>query len=225
MKFSRLILLFFFSLFTSICVANTPIVDTSSYLAGDQKLEFRVFLDDRQIGTHVVNIRQDGEKINVNVDADFEVKFLFYTAFEYAHQTKEVWQNSCLQSIEATTNNNGEDLFISGQVQDGIFQMESHKGNQAIEGCIRNFSYWHKPLLESDHLLNAQTADYEPTMLEKIGREQLVINERPFTSDKFRLTAGDKEVIVWYTPDGRWIALRSQTGDGHTISYYTEDAF
>jgi hypothetical protein len=45
--------------------------------------------------------------VRVVTQAEFEVKVLRITAFEYNHRNEELWSGRCLQAIESTTNSNG----------------------------------------------------------------------------------------------------------------------
>jgi hypothetical protein len=212
--FLKIILFISFPLLFAISV--NAIADT------EKNWQFRVFLDDREIGTHKVSVVPYQDLKQVTVDADFKVKFLFITAFSYQHHTEEVWQGSCLRDIQSSTNNNGEDLFIRKLPNGESFNIETHNGEQKLQGCIRSFAYWNLDLLKANKLLNTQTGDYESVEIEDLGNNPLEINGQTVDALHYRLIVEDKVVDLWYTPDMNWLALKSTTDGGYNISYYPE---
>jgi len=188
--------------------------------------KFKVFLDKRAMGYHFVKLRQEDDQLKISIKADFSVKFLVFSAFSYHHATEEVWSDGCLLSIDATTDNDGEALFVKGRQQGKTFKLESHQGkSQLQQECVHSFAYWNKDLLNANALLNSQTGDYEEATFKSLGTETLVINEKPFTSEKYLLTAKDKEILLWYDSNDKWIALESETEDEYTIRYFTAAAY
>ena len=69
--------------------------------AADRAWEFEVSLDDRKIGYHRFNVSDDGSRQVLETEAAFDVKLLFITAFRYRHSNVEVWDDGCLESIDA----------------------------------------------------------------------------------------------------------------------------
>lgn len=199
--------------------------NATSALGAKKEFAFRVFLDEREMGRHTVTVSDSELGTRVSIAADFKVKILFYTAFEYTHRVEELWRDNCLVSIDATTDNNGEELFLNGRQNKSSFAVTSHLGEQSLQECVRSFAYWDLDLLDTSGLLNMQTSEYEATQFEKVGRETLTINSRKFVADKFILTAGEKQLSLWYSPDKEWLALQSQTEDDYLVTYYTEAAY
>lgn len=192
------------------------------FASAEKQWNFRVFLDDREIGTHRVKMIPYQDLKQVSVNADFKVKFLFLTAFSYQHHTEEVWQGSCLSDIQSTTNNNGEQLFVRKQPGMGDFTLITHKGEQELQGCVRSFAYWDPDLLKADKLLNTQTGEYETVEVIELGHSPIEIDGQLVEALHYRISMEDKSVDLWYTNDKQWLALKSETEDGYQISYYPE---
>jgi hypothetical protein len=57
-----------------------------------RQLDFDVFLDDRPIGYQRFALLPLGEGLQIETRAEFAVKFLGITAFEYFHQNVEKWR-------------------------------------------------------------------------------------------------------------------------------------
>jgi hypothetical protein len=186
----------------------------------ERQWQFRVFLDDKEIGYHKVRLIPEEDKKRVEVEAKFDVKFFFFTAYSYDHQTEELWEGSCLSDIQSQTDNNGEELFVRRQDEGNHFTVLTHQGRQQLKGCVRSFAYWDPELLKANRLLNTQTGEYQEVDVIKLGRSAIEIEGRLVDALKYRLDIEDSSIDLWYTPDMNWLALQSITEGGYRLSYY-----
>ena len=83
--------------------------------AGAAEWNFRVYLDDNEIGYHHYRVVDDGAMQKVISEAEFEVKFLFITAYRYEHYNEETWRGECVAEISSTTDANGERFRVEGR--------------------------------------------------------------------------------------------------------------
>lgn len=186
--------------------------------------DFRVFLEDREIGYHSVRMTPQEDGTRVSTEARFDVKFLFISAFRYEHRSDEMWRDACLSGIDARTDKNGDELFVRGEANDNGISVRTHDGEQQLQGCVRSFAYWDPELLRATRLLNAQTGAYQPVQIEELGNAPLSVDGRVIAARKYRLLVDNAAVDLWYTPDMKWLALESTTRDGYRLRYlpYTE---
>ena len=182
---------------------------------------FEVLLDDKQIGYHDFSVADDGRRQVLETEASFDVKFLFITAFRYRHQNTEIWNDGCLSSISAATNNNGDQLEVSGRQSDDTFQVQSNTGAAALERCVKTFAYWNPDILGAERLLNSQTGEYESVSVVYEGEDQVFIEDRPVDALRYRLTAEAGDIKLWYSNDAarRWLALEAPAKGGRTLRY------
>ena len=108
------------------------------------------FLGDKEIGFHKFMVTPHKDQTYVSSEANFDVKFLFISAYTYLHQNSEVWKGDCLQAINATTDDNGDTLFVRGKYRDQGLNLQTHNGQQNLEGCVKTFAYWDPSLLKSN---------------------------------------------------------------------------
>ena len=187
----------------------------AAHAHGEDVWEFDVFLDDKPIGSHTFEVERTGGRTVLTSEADFKVKFLFVTAFEYEHRNKEVWVDGCLAEIDATTNNNGERLVVEGERDESSFEVSGKNGPQELEGCVRTFAYWNPSILGASNLLNAQTGEYESVSAELVGEEVLQVEGQDVAVNRYRLSAKQGDLMVSYTKDNqRWVALDAPTKGG-----------
>ena len=83
--------------------------------ASQNTWQFRVFLDDREIGYHNFYLAEVGEHRQLRSVAEFEYRLLFVKLFDYEHEALETWTGDCLSSIRSSTDSNGDDYELDGR--------------------------------------------------------------------------------------------------------------
>jgi len=181
---------------------------------------FDVSLDGKKIGSHAYEIRRDGERRTVSSRAEFNVKFLFFNAYSYRHTLSASWQGSCLESIDADTNDDGKRLAVEGTRRDGAFVVKKRGETEALPGCIMNLAYWNPNILDESKLLNPQTGEYLDVSITELGDETVTIRGKSRPADAYRITARDMRIEIWYAKDDRqWLALESLAKGDRIIRY------
>ena len=99
------------SLFAAAASANST-VELSP--PGVREWNFRVLLDDSEIGYHRFRLTDLGDRRQLMSEASFDVRFLFVTAYRYRHVNQEVWGGRCLERIETATDSNGKEVSVKG---------------------------------------------------------------------------------------------------------------
>lgn len=182
--------------------------------------DFDVFLDDKPIGYHTFEVADRGPRTVLQTEAAFDVKFLFVTAFKYRHQNTEIWSDGCLDAINASTNNNGERLTVSGEEAEQRFEVSGKQGELALDGCVRSFAYWNPDILEADRLLNSQTGEYEPVEIALEGEEVVTVDGQEVVADRYRVSVRRGDIYLWYTKqDKTWVALDAPAKGERRIRY------
>ena len=209
------------ALITAALTAATFHVTTTLAATEARDWQFEVLLDDKEIGYHEFRLSDDGDRQVLETEASFDVKFLFITAFRYRHQNTEIWNDGCLASIEAATNNNGDLLEVSGQQLDDAFRVTRQSGQETLKDCVQTFAYWNPEILKSERLLNSQTGEYEQVSVVLEGEDQVLVNDMPVDALRYRLIAEAGNIKLWYSNDEarRWLALEAPAKGGRKIRY------
>ena len=182
---------------------------------------FKVYLDRKEIGYHEFKVNVSDEQKQVQIGARFDVKILFINAYSYSHQNQETWNNGCLQSIDAVTDDNGDESLVSGMRSDMGFALQTSGGTQMLEaGCLQTFAYWDPSILQSKRLLNSQTGELVDVEIQSRGLQALQIGSSSVDAEKYEITMEDGVITLWYgADDGRWLALEAPAKGGRTIRY------
>lgn len=191
----------------------------SAGAAVDQTFQFEVLLDDDLIGQHRFEIDASGEQQRVTSQAEFEVDFLFITAYRYRHQSNELFRNGCLERLSSTTNDNGTRYQVKGSVLDGAFRVERGQDVEQFEGCVKTFAYWDPSILEQPRLLNPQTGELESVRVQERGPEQVEVNGSTIEATRFDLVTDELTIELWYHDQLGWVRLASDTGKGPKLIY------
>jgi hypothetical protein len=184
-----------------------------------QSWNFRVYLDDKPIGFHRFDLRTEGEHRELHSAARFDVKVLFINAYKYVHDDNESWGGDCLQSMKASTDDNGKQLTMSAMSQGNQFNVIANARRYALPGCVMSFAYWNPLMLQQTHLLNAQTGEYDAVTIKLVGEVALQVRGVKQAARQYRLTGSKLSIDLWYSPSGEWLALESTTESGRRLRY------
>ena len=188
--------------------------------APGKQWQFDVALDGKPIGSHTFELQHDGSKQVLTTEASFDVKFLFITAFRYRHQNTEIWSNGCLSSIDASTDSNGQQFDVRGEIGNGRFDVIGAEGSMTLPGCVQTFAYWNPAILESQRLLNSQTGEYEDVTVTLEGREPLTVAGKQVDTLRYRLSAKAGDITLWYSSaDNTWVGLEAPAKGGRKLRY------
>jgi hypothetical protein len=180
---------------------------------------FEVFLDGKPIGFHHFELSTDGDTRELRGEAHFRVKLLGFTVYDYSHQNQELWQRDCLQQIEASTDDDGKDLFVRGSSNGNELVLENNSGNSNLPGCVMTFAYWNPVILAQQQLLNAQTGKYLDIEVQRLGEKTLQLQGRDIPALHYRLSTDENDIELWYSSDRDWLALSTITNGGRQLSY------
>lgn len=198
-----------------------PVLASAPFaLAGDSRSwEFSVLLDGSEIGRHRFELQHNGDLQEVRSEASFDVRFLFFTAFQYRHSNREVWSDGCLRRIESRTRQNNERQDVVGALVDDTFVVEREEGRVELGDCIMTFAYWNRDFLEQSRLLNPQTGQYVPVDVQPLGERAIDVRGESVDAKAWRIKAENIELTVWYSASDEWLGLESVARGGKVLRY------
>ncbi len=181
--------------------------------------DFKVLLDDEEIGTQRFAVSAEGDRTRIQVDASFDVKFWLFTAYSYRHTNVEVWQGECLREMQAKTNDNGDKFFVRGRYENGRLKLETHDGQKTFDGCVKTYAYWNPDWFRDSRLLNSQTGELQPVEITTVGEETITVRGKPTRTEHRRIKSEKFTIDLWYTEQREWVALQSTTSKGAKLFY------
>lgn len=181
--------------------------------------DFKVFLDDDEIGAQRFVVSAEGMRTQIEVEAQFDVKYFFITFYSYRHTNSETWKGECLKEIRAETNDNGESFFVEGTSQGAQLRLQTHNGGKNLEGCVKTFAYWNPGWFQSNRLLNSQTGELQPVEVQTVGEEKIVVRGATIPTKHHRIMSDKFTIDLWYTMNDEWVGLQSTTKEGKKLRY------
>jgi hypothetical protein len=180
---------------------------------------FNVFLDGKKVGTHLFEVVDADEQRLVQSIADFKVKILFFSAYSYQHTNMERWSDNCLLAFDAKTKVNGKRTEVSGETADAGFMVERSDTQELLPACVMTFAYWNPEFLKQERLLNPQTGEFLDVEVKLMGSDEFEVHGEQVTAQRYKITAKEIDLLVWYSSDNEWLGLESIAKTGHVIRY------
>lgn len=204
------------SLFAAAASANST-VELSP--PGVREWNFRVLLDDSEIGYHRFRLTDLGDRRQLMSEASFDVRFLFVTAYRYRHVNQEVWDGRCLERIETATDANGNEVSVKGVRESTGFIIDAGEDVRELPECVMSFAYWDPTFLGQQRLLNPQTGEYVDVDITMIDQCELTVRGERIAATHYRITGKGMNIDVWYSSAREWVALESEAKGGRRIRY------
>ena len=181
--------------------------------------DFTVYLDQKKIGSHSFEVSNVAGVTEVLSEARFKYTILLIPAYRYEHTAAERWSNNCLVGLDARTNANGDRIQVSGERTGGSFTVVTDEEPAYLPECVMSFAYWNPDFLQQPRLLNPQTGEYVSVQVQEVGTDVLQIRGEAVSARRFRLTAYEVDLTLWYSDDNEWLGLESVAEGGRIIRY------
>jgi hypothetical protein len=185
----------------------------------NQTWDFRVFLDQKEIGTHRFDlVDRDGER-ELTSEARMAVKVLFVTAYTYDHHDVEHWQGDCLSKLSSSTDDNGDEHRVDVQRREGETVVQTLEGTQRLGQCVLTFAYWNPAMLQQTELLNSQDGKHVKVKITDAGADAIVVRGVKTPARRYELRSEKLSIDLWYSEQREWLALESKTERGQKLIY------
>ena len=177
-----------------------------------EKISFNVFLDKKQVGTHIFDIQRKDVNIFVKSNMQLKGKFWGLVPFKYTHQSTETWKDGCLFGLESQTLKRGKTINISASSgQSGLTIVNADK-TEVIKGCTKSFAYWDYSKLEGNQLLNTENGQLVDVQI-KSSKNQSDAGKSVV------IQSSEADIKLGYSADGNWLWLKSQLEVGGLLHY------
>jgi hypothetical protein len=177
-----------------------------------EKISFNVFLDKKQVGTHIFDIQRKDVNIFVKSNMQLKGKFWGLVPFKYTHQSTETWKDGCLFGLESQTLKRGKTINISASSgQSGLTIVNADK-TEVIKGCTKSFAYWDYSKLEGNQLLNTENGQLVDVQIKSS-------NNQSDAGKSVVIQSSEADIKLGYSADGNWLWLKSQLEVGGLLHY------
>ncbi|HEY5754877.1 MAG TPA: DUF6134 family protein [Steroidobacter sp.] len=200
-------------------VLATFLIAASLPAFANKTWDFRVFLDQKEIGTHRFDLVDRGGERELTSEARMAVKLLFVTAYTYDHHDVEHWNGDCLSKLSSTTDDNGDKHRVDVQRRDGETVVQTLEGTQRLGQCVLSFAYWNPAMLQQTELLNSQDGVHVKVKITDAGADAIVVRGVRTPARRYELRSEKLSIDLWYSEQQEWLALESKTERGQKLIY------
>ncbi len=188
-------------------------------VAGQERIAFDVVREGSVIGTHQVVLERSGSTMRANIDCKLRVGFGPITFFRYRHHGVEVWEYGVFQSLDTTTDNNGEKLAVSARrVQAGVEIRTPGAAPRLAPASTLPLTHWNLACMSAP-LFNPQDGTLIHETATCAGPDRVTLADgRDIAATRYDLK-GAAPIDDWYDTGGTWTALRAQVKDGSVLQY------
>jgi hypothetical protein len=201
----------------SAALAETPPAADDPFRLYGKEIQFDVERDGNVVGRHIVTFTRTDQGVLADSRVDVEVGVLFLSAYRFRYQAHELWRDGELQSIEASTNDNGDYTHVQAVRDAAGLEISSGQGTYEAP-MIPPTSHWNAALLKGGLLLNTMTGELSKVRVFDQGLDTVATRSGPLRARHY-LYSGDLNGEIWYDSDGRWVKLRFRANDGSIIDY------
>jgi hypothetical protein len=202
-------------------------------------ITFAVIRNGENVGRHTLTFNQKGESQVVTIDSDITVRAMGLVAYRYIHHGNEVWAGEQLQSLQASTEDNGRKFSVFAQHVGSHLRVERTTAGPVAAAAVDGFqapdtmretlpaslmptSQWNIRQVKQTQLLNTQYGTVAKVKVVPGGREQIRTSTRSIEATRYTYS-GDLRMDLWYDDRGRWVKGIFVAFDGSTIEYILQE--
>lgn len=181
---------------------------------------FDVYRGDSLIGTHVLNVRREGERMLADTDVNIAVKVLGFTAYRYTLSYAEEYDLSGnLLSLKGTCDDDGDPDFVRATRQGDTLMIEGSGYNGAAPGNAYPTSYWIDHSFDNSPWISTQSGE-----LLNVSISPMQVAEAPSGATSLRAADGAGfNIDLFLDAQGEWIGSAFDA-KGERATYRLKDS-
>jgi Family of unknown function (DUF6134) len=199
-------------------LAEMPAPVNDPFTLYGNEIRFDVERDGDVVGRHIVTFTRTDNGFRVDSRADVDVQLLFIPAYTLRYQAREFWDNGELQSLDASTTEDGDYRHVQATRDASGLRVQSSTEGSYEAPPILPISHWNAALLHGGLMLNMMNGEVSDIAVVDGGADTVVTRNGPLQARRY-LYSGDLNGEIWYDSEGRWVKLRFEAEDGSTIDY------
>lgn len=198
--------------------ADMPSRASDPFTLYGSEIRFDVERDGDVVGQHVVTFTRTDDGFRVDSRADVDVQLLFIPAYTLRYQAQEVWDDGELQSLDASTIEDGDQRHVQATRDADGLRVESSTEGTYEAPPILPISHWNAALLRGGPMLNMMNGEVSDIAVVDAGVDTVATRSGSLRARRY-VYSGDLNGEIWYDSEGRWVKLRFEANDGSVIDY------
>lgn len=185
------------------------------------RVEFEVLRNGQPFGRHHVHVTEVGGALRAQTSVALRVAAGPVTLFRYDHDCTETWRDGVLTALQCETLKDGRRMRIEGATRGGQLRVSGPRGETTFGPQTLPTSWWVRPPIGVDHMLDTETGARLPLRITRMGEEAISVGGERVQAERVRIH-GALTVDLWYDADDRWIgcafAVRGQRIEYRLVS-------
>jgi len=205
--------------FLSAIVAMLLAIPPFPVAAGDTgEYTFTISRDGEPVGQHRFAFERQGDRVEIDVNTRIDVSLAFITLFAFEHERHEVWQDGRALRIDATTNDNGDELEITVRPDGNGGYVRTINGRvDRFDGSTGILAFWNKDTFRYDSYFSIMQDKTFEASFQYIGRDEVTVAGEAIEAEHYRMV-GDEERDLWFDMNGHVAKARFRRR-GSAITY------
>ncbi len=159
-------------------------------------LKYELFLNDKLIGTHDFNFKEDGDLFYVMSKGSFKVDKLGVVLMDYKTESEEVYKNGQLIRFNSKTNQNEKEKFakvILNEKNKFYINGSSFKGES--EKTISLASWWNHEIVKNSKQISPISGRIINQKVKFLGKKNILINGKNYNALHFHFLSDDNKPV------------------------------
>ena len=196
-------ILVFIILFFTINLASSHV----SHYKKVKFLKYGLFFNNKLIGNHVFNFKQEGDLFYVNSKGNFKIDKLGVVLMDYKTESEEVYKNDQLIKYSSKTLQNNKEKFakvILNKKNKLYVEGSSYKGETENTSMIG--SWWNHEIVKISKQISPISGRINRQKVKFLGKKDISINGKNYNALHFHFLSDDDKpakkkklnMNVWY---------------------------
>ena len=196
-----------FIVFIVFILLNLPLFAQIFPIPEDNEVSFDVVRKNKIIGNLNTKFIHNEKDLILHSILDIKVKVLFFPAYKFFQETKEIWREGNFISIDGFTDfEDDREYKIDGKDEDGFFKASGMDGYLELDEKIMPLNYWNKQMLNEKEVFDTQKGIVRTIEVTQLEDEKIKIDDIEILANKYVFNASknlkDKgpfpEYTLWY---------------------------
>jgi len=196
-------ILVFIILFFTINLASSHV----SHYKKVKFLKYGLFFNNKLIGNHIFNFKEEGNLFYVNSKGNFKVDKLGVVLMDYKTESEEVYKNGQLIKYSSKTFQNDKEKFAKVILKEKnklYVEGSSYKGETESTSMIG--SWWNHEIVKNSKQISPISGRIIKQKVKFLGKENISVNNKNYNALHFHFLSDDNKpankkklnMHVWY---------------------------
>ncbi len=198
----------------------TLLIAASLPALGQSDLDFRVFLDQKEIGTHRFDlVDRDGERELIERGAHGGQAAVRHRVHLRSSRRRTLEWRLRDASCRRPPMTMATSIASMCSVGTARRSCRRSKARSVWASACSTFAYWNPAMLQQTELLNSQDGEHVKVKITDAGADAIVVRGVKTPARRYELRSEKLSIDLWYSEQQEWLALESKTERGQKLIY------